>query len=115
MPSPQHPSPTSREGRRKMGTAVATAALTAALIPVGTASAADATAASPVVTFVGSAGALPASSAVVYVQAQLARDVNAKGIPQELDEVTVASEKVISGSFSVPIPDSATLAKAESY
>jgi hypothetical protein len=66
-------------------------------------------------TFVGSAGALPASRAVVYVQAQLDLDVNAKGVPQELDEVTVASEKVISGSFSVPIPDLATLAKAESY
>jgi hypothetical protein len=115
MLSLQHPSPTSREGRRKMGMAVATAALTAALIPAGTASAADATAASPVVTFVGSAGTLPASSAVVYVQAQLALDMNAKGVPQELDEVTVASRKVISGSFSVPIPHSATLAKAESY
>jgi hypothetical protein len=65
-----------------MGTAVATAALTAALIPAGTASAADATAASQVVTFVGSAGALPASSAVVYVQAQLALDVSAKGVPR---------------------------------
>lgn len=103
----------SKRRTRLVRVAVAAAALTAAGLPLS-ATVADAATASPAVTFTGSAGALPAASATVVIEAELAFDINAKGVPQKLEDIPVAAQAVTSGAFSVPVPDSATLDQAES-
>ena len=65
------------------------------------------------VTLAGSAGTLPAGSATVVVEAELAKNINAAGVPQTLEDVPVATQAITTGSFSVPVPASATLTQAE--
>ena len=93
--------------------AVAAVGLAFGGLQAGAASAHAATAAAPVVTLTGSLGILPASTATVVVRAQLARNVNSAGVPQELDEVPVTSATIASPVFSIPVPGSSTLQQAE--
>jgi hypothetical protein len=92
---------------------VAVAALTAGTTPLLGASASAAAVADPVVTFTGSVGALPGGSATVVVEAELAGNVNATGVPQTLEDVPVATQAITTPGFSVPAPSSATLDQAE--
>lgn len=66
------------------------------MLPLATTSAYATITTAPVVTFSGSVGTLPASTATVTVQAQLALNVNSSGVPQQLEEVPVASATITS-------------------
>jgi hypothetical protein len=99
---------------RLSGATAASAALVAAALPLWPAAPAGAaTVGAGVVTLAGSAGTLPAGSATVVVEAELAENINAAGVPQTLEDVPVATQAITTGSFSVPVPASATLAQAE--
>src|SRR5580658_7374750 len=99
---------------RLSGATAASAALVAAALPLWTAAPAGAaTVGAGVVTLAGSAGTLPAGSATVVVEAELAENINAAGVPQTLEDVPVATQAITTGSFSVPVTASATLAQAE--
>jgi hypothetical protein len=95
----------------RSGSLLVTAAVVA--LAVSGLPSADAAIAAPVVTLAGSLGTLPAGTATVVVRAELALNVNSRGVPQELDDVPVASATITSRAFSIPVPDSATLQKAE--
>lgn len=90
-----------------------TTVLAVGVLSLAISSAHAAMTATPVVTFSGSAGTLPASKATVIVQAQLALNLNSAGIPQELEEIPVASASITSRRFSISVPDSASLEQAE--
>ena len=104
---------TGKNRGKLLGAAVAAAALAAGALPLLAGPAGAATAASPVLTFTGSAGALPAGSATVVVEAELARDANAKGVPQSLQDIPVAVRTISAAGFSVPVGRSAVLQQAE--
>jgi hypothetical protein len=69
--------------------------------------------ASTAVTLNGSVPGLPAASATVTVEAQLSQDPNAQGVPQELQDVPVATATITSPQFTIAVPASATLTQAE--
>lgn len=102
-----------RRRSRVLVTTAATAALAISMLPLATTSAYATITTAPVVTFSGSVGTLPASTATVTVQAQLALNVNSSGVPQQLEEVPVASATITSPALSIPVPDSASLQQAE--
>lgn len=86
-------------------------ALLAVLAPAASLLVAASASAAPqaVVTFTGSVK-LPASTGTVVVQVEQGHGVID---PQVLTDVTVASQAIRSGKFSVPVPQSAALTKAE--
>ena len=90
----------------------AVVALAVSGLSSGTASA-EAAIAIPVVTLAGSLGTLPAGAATVVVRAELALNVDPRGVPQELELVPVASATITSRAFSIPVPDSAAVQRAE--
>jgi hypothetical protein len=98
---------------RKCWSGVAAAALVAGVMPLLASSAYAATAGSPVVTFTGSVGTLPGGPGTIVIEAETARDVNGKGVPQELVDTPVATQAITSLGFSVPVPSSAALDQAE--
>jgi hypothetical protein len=67
----------------------------------------------PVVTLTGSIPALAGDPATLFAEVQLPLDRNAQGFPRRLEDETVASESITSSEFSLPVPDSPTLDRAE--
>ena len=47
------------------------------------------------------------------MEAEIDKDLNANGVPQEIDPEPVGSVTITSPDFSVPVSDSATLQQAE--
>lgn len=102
-----------RAGNRLLFMIAAAAALVVGVMQFGAASAQAQTASAPAVTLVGSIGTLPAGTATVTVRVQVPLKPNARGVPQELQEVPVSSATITTSRFSIPVPDSAVLRQAE--
>jgi hypothetical protein len=105
---------TARARWRRAAVAVATVAS----IPLGVLSAQAAPAgrtAQPVVLiFTGSVrGKLPARTATVVVQAQLASGYNAHGVPRKLENIPLAWKTITGTRYTIPVRESATVKRAE--
>lgn len=100
-------------GKIPIGLSVVSGAAVVALTTVlGTSN--PAVAAATAVTFTGAISSLPAGSGTITVAAEIPSNVDAHGVPGRLTDIPVATVPVGAGAFSVAVPDSATLASAES-
>jgi hypothetical protein len=78
-----------------------------------TSTAASARSASPAITITGTLPQLPTRSATVVVEVERQADRNAHGVAQRLIDTPVAEQTVTAPEFSVAVPASSTLTRAE--
>ena len=88
----------------------------AAVLAAGTTLAATAQAGSSAgtaVTLAGSIGALPAGSGTMLVEAHISEGINSEDVPSQFLDITLASAQVSRGPFSIQVPKSRDLMRAE--
>ena len=78
-----------------------------------TSTAVSARTAPPAITITGTLPQLPAHSATVLIEVEQQADRNAHGVAQRLIDTPVARQTVTSATFSVAVPASSTLTRAE--
>jgi hypothetical protein len=100
-----------RPARAKIFAVTVPAAILAAATSLAVSSPASASA--PAVTFTGSFARMPAGSGTMTIEAEVPSHLNRQDVPAQFTDIPVATARVGAGAFSVSVPSSATLTRAE--